>query len=49
MTTRNMKLDQLKKGVSPPAVSNHMWITTHELELSWVSIVNIKSSKQLIN
>lgn len=49
MTTRNMKLDQLKEGVSPPTVSNHMWTTTNELELSWVSILKIKSSRQLIN
>lgn len=49
MTTRNMKLDQLKEGVSPPTVSNHMWTTTNELGLSWVSIQKIKSSRQLIN
>lgn len=49
MTMRNMKLDQLKEGVRPPTVSNHMWTTTNELELSWVSILKIKSSRQLIN
>lgn len=49
MTMRNMKLDQLKEGARPPTVSNHLWTTTNELELSWVSILKIKFSRQLIN
>lgn len=49
MTTRNMKLDQLKEGVRHPTVSNHMWTTINELELSQVSILKIKSARQLIN
>lgn len=49
MTTRNMQLDQLKEGVSPPTVFNHMRTATNELEISWVSVLKIKSSRQLIN